>query len=69
MKKTYTITVENKDGKYHMHRICDGFSPIELLGILAFAQKEILQQMSGEIKPDIIKRDVVQEEEKSDVPN
>lgn len=63
--KTYTIIIEEEeaaDGKYHMRRICDGFSPFELLGILEFIQLEILQQVNGEIKPDIIKREVIKDD-------
>lgn len=59
--KKYTITLEEKDEKDVMKRINDGFSPIELIGILEFAQLEILQQMGGVIKPDVIKRKVVVE--------
>ena len=60
MKKTYTITLdEDEKGKWHMKRTCDGFSPVELLGILEMSQLEILQQRRGEFKPDIIKREVV----------
>ena len=62
MKKTYTITVEEDGDKCRMHRTCDGFSPIELLGILEYVQMEIKQQMGGELKPDIVKREVVEEE-------
>jgi hypothetical protein len=62
MKKTYTITCEiTKDDKVRIDRVCDGFTAIELLGILEYTQLDILKQMSGEIRPDIVNRTVVEE--------
>ncbi len=61
MKKTYTVVLEkDENGKYHLRRVCDGFSPLELLGLLEFIQLEIKAQMAGDIKPDIVKREVVE---------
>jgi hypothetical protein len=62
MKKTYTITIETENEKMNMHRVNDGFNAFELLGLLEIARSEILQQLKGEIKPDFIKRDVVEDE-------
>ena len=59
MKKRYLIEISDKKGKFHMKRECEGFSPFELLGILEHTQLDILKQMAGEIKPDIVKRTVV----------
>lgn len=56
--KKYTITLE-EDETYRMKRSCEGFNPIELLGILEFCQLEILQQMAGEITPDVVEREVI----------
>jgi len=42
-------------------RINIGFSPLELLGLLERTQIEILQQISGEIKPTITERVFVKE--------
>ena len=52
----------DQNHKIHLHRRNDGFSPEELLGILEFIQLEILQQYTGNIKPMIIKREVVERE-------
>ena len=59
MKKTYTITLEDDGEKATLNRINDGFSPIELLGLLEHIQLDIKAQMAGEFKPDIVKREVV----------
>ena len=63
MKKTYTITVDDGGEKNQMNRTNDGFGTMELFGILEFIQLEIIQQLSGYIKPDIIKREVVEDED------
>ena len=59
-KSTYLIdyTVD-KEGKSTIHRMADGFNAFELLGVLEIARSEIIKQISGEIKPDFIKRDVI----------
>ena len=43
-----------------MHRECKGFSARELLGLLEYVQLDILKQMAGEVRPDIVKRVVVE---------
>jgi len=62
--KTYTITLdENPDtGLVRLTRTNEGYSPIELLGILIYSQKEILDQISGKTMEniDVIKRQVVE---------
>lgn len=45
-----------------MERINDGFSPYEILGILEEAQQDILDQIRGNVKPDIIKRTVIKDD-------
>lgn len=60
-KKTYIIECfTSKDGVTTMSRKIDGFTPLELLGVLELTRSEILAQMRGEIKPDIIKRQVIE---------
>ncbi len=56
--KTYTIQLENSD-KVKLIRKNNGFSPYELLGLLEQIQLDILQQLSGDIKPDIIQRNII----------
>jgi len=59
-KKVWTITqYEDKNGHTHLERVNDGFTPIELLGLVLFLKTEIFEQMKGTIKPDVIKRTVV----------
>ncbi len=55
------IKWDEKEGQYmrKMHRVNDGFSPYELLGILEEAQQDILDQIKDKVKPDVIKREVV----------
>lgn len=38
----------------------EGFSVTELLGLAEFAKQEILLIIKGEIKPDVVKREVIQ---------
>jgi hypothetical protein len=61
MKKTYTIVIEDTDKGTQMTRTNDGFSPVELLGILEMVKDEVLDQIRGQIKPDIIKREVIED--------
>jgi len=62
--KTYTIKLEHdiEKGQIILTRTNDGFSAIELLGIITHAQKEILDQISGKTmeNKDVIKRQVVE---------
>jgi len=59
-ESTYTFKVTHyEDGKIGIRRINDGFDPFALLGILDFTRGEIVQQIKGEFKPDVVKREVV----------
>jgi hypothetical protein len=64
-KKTYTIVLEKKEDGNHMTRTNDGFNAFELLGILKVAENDVLNQIrnKAENEIDIIKRQVVQDEE------
>jgi D-Tyr-tRNAtyr deacylase len=48
-----------EDGSTRMNRTCDGFNALELLGVLEFTQIEIMEQIKGRIKPDLVKRTVL----------
>ena len=63
-KKIYTIHLTRKDNKLTLERTNDGFTPFELLGLCEFLSREIVQQIAGDIKPDIIKRNVIGKEKK-----
>jgi hypothetical protein len=59
---TYTVKMMRMaDGSQHMERRNDGFSLVELMGVLSLTQLEILEMFKGNIKVDTIKRQVVQE--------
>ena len=59
-KKIYSITVTQfEDGTTNMQRINDGFNILELLGICQLTAVEIKEQFAGNIKPDVITRQVV----------
>lgn len=59
-EKTYSIKlITYADGSGHLIRENDGFSPFELLGYLEHAQLEIMQELAGVLKPDVIERRVV----------
>lgn len=59
--REYNFKVTEIDNKLSIQSINDGFSALELLGIFELKIDDIKDQMSGNIKPDIIKRTVVQE--------
>jgi len=67
--KKYTLTVSllwnSEKGKQDLgvSRINDGFNAYEVLGILAEAQDDILNQMKGHIKPDVVTRQVIVDKE------
>lgn len=61
-KKSYTIEwIEYADKSTMLHRTNDGFSFFELLGLLEYIKSECQEIYKGTIKPDIIKREVVQD--------
>ena len=69
MDKKYTLSAEFKYNetehgyRQHMKRSNDGFSGYEVIGILEEAKQDVLNQLAGQIKPDIIKREAVEEED------
>ena len=58
-EKTYTLSVIRYADEIHLKRENNGFTPMELMGYLEMIQLEILQQVSGELKPDIVERTFV----------
>ena len=59
--KKYIITLKEEDnGTTTLHRTNDGFNPLELLGLMELIQSEAIEQMAGKIKPDVIKRQVIE---------
>jgi len=61
-RQTYSIEIIHYDDHtYRMNRVCDGFTPIELIGILEFTQREIIEQIAGKFKPDVVKRTYIKD--------
>ena len=56
--KKWSIEVIETDEGYEMNRKGEGFTALELMGVLEYVQIEIMEQMRGNIKPTIIKRTV-----------
>ena len=46
------------DGKCELKRTNDGFNSFELMGILELSKDDIINQIKGNVKPDIVKRKV-----------
>lgn len=59
--KKYSIEIIETDKGYSMNRTAEGFTALELMGVLAFVQSEIIEQMKGNIKPDVITRTIITE--------
>lgn len=57
--KKYLIEIIESDKGYSMDRTMEGFTALELLGVLEFIQLEIIEQMKGQIKPTEIKRTII----------
>lgn len=57
--KAYLVIVT--DGK--IHKINIGFNALELLGICSWNTDDIIDQLIGRIKPEIIERKVYENEE------
>lgn len=55
----YIIEMIETDAGYSMNRTCEGFTALELMGVLEFVQLEIIEQMKGKIKPTEITRTVI----------
>jgi hypothetical protein len=46
------------DGTTELKRTNDGFNSFELMGLLELSKDDIINQIKGNVKPDIIKRKV-----------
>lgn len=68
--KKYSLKAElAEDGRFKIISEGEGFNGLEILGILAYKQTDILRQLSGEIKPDIVKRTFVADEPEQEKPH
>jgi hypothetical protein len=60
MNKYFLIRIsENENGTLKISSRNDGFTPLELIGLLSYKMDDIMAQMKGEIKPDVIERELV----------
>ncbi len=59
MKKFKLEFTLNKNGKFEVYGENDGFTPFELLGLLNWKQKDVEQQIFGDVKPDVVTRKVI----------
>jgi len=57
--KRYTIETYEQNGENIMAKCNDGFNAMELLGIMEVSKEDIINQIKGFVKPDIIKRTVI----------
>lgn len=63
MNKTYKLTViEDDNKKLTFDSESDGFNALEVLGILERKKQDIMNQMNGHIKPDTIKRKIIEDD-------
>ena len=61
MKKYTLEIIENNEGQA-IKCINEGYNALELIGLLAWKQRDIEKQMFGEIQPDIVTRTVIKDE-------
>lgn len=47
-----------EDGRSSIYRKNEGFNPMELLGILSYTEGDILDQVRGHLKPNIIEKKI-----------
>ena len=59
--KKWVVELADNGDFVTLNRTNEGFTAYELLGILTQAKENILKQMAGEIKPDIINRKVIED--------
>ena len=59
-KRKWTIEhITFNDGSTALSRTNDGFNAFELMGLLALSKDDIINQMKGNVKPEVIKRKVI----------
>jgi len=60
MKRYSFIVEQSDDGEITALASNDGFTSLELLGILSMKMLDIQKQTLGEISPDKIKREIIE---------
>ena len=64
--KKFTLTVTEDDNGNTMSSTNEGFTALEILGILEYKQDDVLSQMKGIIKPNKITRNLIVDEDSKD---
>lgn len=59
MDKYFILEVFENDGKLSLKSQNDGFTAMEMYGFLEYKKTDIIKQLSGEVRPDVIKRSLV----------
>ena len=60
MKKyTLTITADSESAKVGVMSENNGFSAIELLGLITWKQHDVIRQLNREVEPDVVSRKVI----------
>jgi hypothetical protein len=63
-KRTYTIEqITYIDGNTELKRVNDGFNALELMGLLELSKDDIIDQIKGVVKPDVVKRKVIKNDQ------
>lgn len=61
-KKTWTVTwTVYEDGSSSLDRTNNGFTWLELLGVLNISNDDVIQQIKGNVKPDVITRQIIKD--------
>lgn len=67
MDKVYTLEARETENGMSIKAQSDGFTPIELYGILAWKMDDIRDQMAGRIKPTVVSRTCIKDEPADEV--
>ncbi len=57
--KRFNLEITLEDDELSVSSENDGFKPLELLGFFAWKQKDIINQIEGKVKPNIVKRTLI----------
>lgn len=58
IKKWTVEQIIYEDGRSSMYRKNEGFNTMELLGVLSYTEGDILDQMRGNLRPEIIEKKI-----------
>ena len=60
--RTYTVTMttDSATGRIQIDKVNAGFDALQLLGLLDWSREDVIAQLRGKIKPDTVKRTVVE---------